>query len=95
MSRTIIWSNFSAGVGEIQQVARKEQSEILRSRQYNREFSNFMIDNDEKLELMTRIFVRSRFMDVLGGKLERDLLEGLKTVFFDIVYPTPPEEMND
>jgi 16S rRNA G966 N2-methylase RsmD len=36
------------------------------------------------------MMVRSRFMEVLNGKLEKGLLEQLKNVFFEVVYLTPP-----
>ena len=40
--------------------------------------------------MITRVMVKARFSDILGGKVEGDLLFGLKKVFFDVTYPTPP-----
>jgi dephospho-CoA kinase len=71
----IIYSDFSAGVDEIEQLAQKQQLEILRSGQYNREeLRNPIFEDGEKIELLTRIMVRSRFIEVLCGKLEQSLL---------------------
>jgi hypothetical protein len=54
---------------------------------------NLILDEDEKIELLTRMMVRSRFMEVLNGKLEKGLLEQLKNVFFEVVYLTPPYDV--
>jgi hypothetical protein len=86
-------SDFSAGVDLIEQIAQKQQLGILRSDRYNQELGNLILEDDEKIELLTRVMVRSRFMEVLIGKLERSLLERLRNVFFEIVYPTPPQDI--
>ena len=86
-------SDFSAGVDLIEQLAQKQQLGILRSDRYNQELGNLILEDDEKIELLTRVMVRSRFMEVLNGKLERSLLELLRNVFFEIVYPTPPQDI--
>jgi hypothetical protein len=80
-------------VDEIEQLARKQQLEILRSDLHNQAFRNPFFEDGEKIELLTRIMVRSRFMEALKGKLERSLLKVLKKVFFEIVYPTPTQDM--
>jgi hypothetical protein len=54
---------------------------------------NLILEEDEKIELLTRMMVRSRFMEVLNGKLEKGLLEQLKNVFFEVAYPTPPYDL--
>lgn len=88
----IIYSNFPAGVDEIEQLARKEQLEILKRDLHNREeLRNPIFDDGENIEFLTRIAVRSRFMEVLSGKLDQALLKALKNMFFDIVYPIPTQ----
>ncbi|KAK3985487.1 hypothetical protein QBC44DRAFT_156726 [Cladorrhinum sp. PSN332] len=45
-------------------------------------------------ELMVRREIRTQFTRILGpgGKLEDPLLNELKTVLFDVAYPTPPDD---
>jgi hypothetical protein len=93
LSRATIYSNFSPGIDEIEQLAQKQQLGILRSGRYNRELGNLILEDGQKIELLTRVMVRSMFTEVLSGKLERHLLERWKHVFFEIVYPTPPQDM--
>jgi len=68
--------------------------EILRRGLYNREeLESPFLKVEEKIELLNRIMVRSRFMEVLSGKLEPPFLKALENVFFEIVYPTPTQDM--
>jgi hypothetical protein len=90
MSKTIICSNFSAGVDEIEQLAQQQLLRIFRSGQYNQRFGNLILGDEKKIELLIRIMVRSKFREVLSEKLERSLLDVLETVFFENLYPTPP-----
>lgn len=78
------------GIVEVEQLARKQQLEILRSGQHTRDIFGFAFTEEgENVELLTRTRVRSHFLDVLSGRLELSLAEPLKDVFFEIVYPTP------
>jgi hypothetical protein len=74
------------GITEVEQLAREQQQEVLRMGGINR--TGFPEDGGE-LELIVRAGVRSKFLDVLSGRLSPWLLEELKNVFFEIVYPTP------
>jgi len=72
------------------------QLEILRNNLHNMEREGqgvrviSVLDDGEKIELMTRYLVRGRFIAALKGKLKMPLLKELKEVFFGLVYPTPP-----
>ena len=90
MSRTSTYSDCLVGIGEIERLAQTQQLEILRSDRHSQVFGNLILEDSEKIELLTRVMVRSRFIEVLSGRLERSLLELLKDVFFNIVYLTPP-----
>jgi hypothetical protein len=80
----------SAGINEIEQLARNQQLEVLKEGVQNREASRYSIlEEGEKIELLTRIRIRSKFVKALNGKLELSLLKALKEVFFEIVFPTP------
>jgi len=81
------------GVYEIEQLAQNKRLKILQGGRSYQELGNLILEEDEKIELLTRIMVRSRFMEVLNGKLEKGLLEQLKNVFFEVVYPTPPYDV--
>jgi len=48
-----------------------------------------ILKDGERIELITRIRVRSNFTKALRGKLELPLLKALKDVFFETIYPTP------
>jgi len=79
-----------AGIDEIEKLAQNQQLEVLRRGQQGREaFGSPVLEDGEKIELLTRIGVRARFVDALRGKLEPSLLEALKDVFFTHVFPTP------
>jgi hypothetical protein len=85
-----IYSNLLAGIDEIEQLARNQQLEVLKEGVQNREASGYSIlEEGEKIELLTRIRVRSKFVKALSGKLKLSLLKALKEVFFEIVFPTP------
>lgn len=43
-----------------------------------------MFDEGEKIELLTRMMVRERFLKETSG------LQGIYTVLFETAYPTPP-----
>ncbi|KAL6815959.1 hypothetical protein GGI42DRAFT_312696 [Trichoderma sp. SZMC 28013] len=45
---------------------------------------------EEYLELMVRVHVRSKFRVAMGGKVEDSLLLELEDVFFRLTFPTPP-----
>lgn len=80
------------GIIEIEELARKQQLEILKNDLHNQAFKTPFFDDGERIELLTRIMVRAKFMDALKGKLELPLLKTLKNVFFEIAYPTPKQD---
>lgn len=78
-----------AGIDEIEQLARDQQLEILKEGVQDREAGSSILKEEERIELITRIRVRSKFVKALSGKLEVSLLKDLKEAFFGIVFPTP------
>jgi len=50
-----------------------------------------LLDESDRIELLTRIMVRERFVAALEGRIICDeTLLKLKDVFFRYAYPTPP-----
>lgn len=86
--RGVLNSNPPVGVNEIETCALEQELETHRYNLYVGELESLILNNEEKIELLARAVVRSKFMAVLKGKLERPLLEALKSVFFEIVYLT-------
>ncbi|KAK3379138.1 hypothetical protein B0T24DRAFT_716765 [Lasiosphaeria ovina] len=89
----------SSSIPDIEKLARQAQVEVLRSGRHLlvddidiKAGERPLIEEGERIELLTRILVKSRFRHALKGKLEEDLLEKLHSVFFDILYPTPPRD---
>ncbi|OBT72777.1 hypothetical protein VF21_08641 [Pseudogymnoascus sp. 05NY08] len=80
-------------IDEIEQLARNQHLEIPRRGLYSQKLENPFFNGNEKIELLTRITVRSKFIEALSGKLEQSLLKDLKRVFFEILYPTPTLDM--
>jgi hypothetical protein len=84
------YSNSPAGIDKIEQLAQNQQLGVLKEGIRNREASGYSIlEEGEKIELLTRIRVRAKFVKALSGKLAPSLLKDLKEVFFEIVFPTP------
>jgi len=79
----------SAGIDEIEQLARNQQLEVLKEGVQNQRLGYSILGEGEIIELLTRVRVRSKFVKTLRGKLELSLLKALKEVFFEIIFPTP------
>lgn len=72
---------------------RNQHLEVPRRGLYSQKLENFFFEDNEKIELLTKIMVRSKFIEALSGKLEQSLLKDLKSVFFEILYPAPRLDM--
>ncbi|RYC54612.1 hypothetical protein CHU98_g11597 [Xylaria longipes] len=48
------------------------------------------IDDDQKIELLTRVMVKPKFRAALVGRVEAGLLQELEDILFKTSYPTPP-----
>jgi len=79
----------SAGIDEIEQLARNQQLEVLKEGVQNQGLGYSILEEGEIIELLTRVRVRSKFVKILRGKLELSLLKALKEVFFEIIFPAP------
>ncbi|GAB1319254.1 hypothetical protein MFIFM68171_09464 [Madurella fahalii] len=79
------------GIDEIRQLACQTQLEILRTGQHKSpRLLASILDEGQRVELITRVVVRERFMDALKGRLKEPKLSELKKVIFETTYPTPP-----
>ena len=71
----------------------REQGRLIVERQLHRDtgFDNPFYDDEDKIEVLTRIKVRPKFTGALGtSKVDAPLLKKMAAVFFSITYPTPP-----
>lgn len=48
------------------------------------------LEEEDKIELVTRMCVKAKFRDVLRDEIDASLLTELEEVFFDLTFPTPP-----
>ncbi|KAK3352524.1 hypothetical protein B0T25DRAFT_187195 [Lasiosphaeria hispida] len=80
------------GILEIESLARQVQRDILKNKLHEQIGIKVrsLFEEGQVIELMTRAFVRPKFMAALEGKLEKLLLRDLKKVFFELAFPTPP-----
>jgi hypothetical protein len=82
----------------VEDLARQAQRRILRENIHNddRLASSVMafLEDDNRIELLTRALVRVDFVSALEGKVERPLLHQLENVMFDLAYPTPPRDQH-
>ena len=53
-------------------------------------FDSTPFTEDQVIEVVTRMKVRGKFIQVLEGKMKPMKLAELKRVFFEFTYPTPP-----
>ncbi len=82
------------GIQEVQDLARESQLEIIRTGLHNMNEQIGAIGcfaEGDRIELLTRVMVRSQFLRAIKGKLDASLAERLKEVMFEFAYPTPPE----
>lgn len=52
------------------------------------EYSNHFLTKEENLEMFVRILVRAEIDKLLDGKLPVPMIQELKGVLFEFVYPT-------
>ena len=48
------------------------------------------LDDEQKVEVLTRMAVRMVFKEALGASAPGPVLDELMGVFFEVTYPTPP-----
>ena len=67
------------------------ESSILSTNTHKRlEYDDPGFNEDDKVELLTRVMVKRKFKKALSDRLEEGLAEQLKAVLFKYTYPTPP-----
>ncbi|PTB55470.1 hypothetical protein M431DRAFT_140691 [Trichoderma harzianum CBS 226.95] len=78
------------GIPDVELLARREEeglrTEGIRGGLFHLPFAS----EEEHLELMVRVHVRSNFKVAMGGKAEDGLLRELEDIFFRLTFPTPP-----
>ncbi|KKP07751.1 hypothetical protein THAR02_00139 [Trichoderma harzianum] len=78
------------GIPDVELLAKREEeglrTEGIRGGLFHLPFAS----EEEHLELMVRVHVRSKFQVAMGGKAEDGLLRELEDVFFRLTFPTPP-----
>ncbi|KXX73349.1 hypothetical protein MMYC01_209589 [Madurella mycetomatis] len=81
----------NCGIDCVRQLACQTQLDILRTGQHKSPSPlSSILDEGERVELITRVVVRERFTDLLKGRLKEPKLSEFKKVLFEITYPTPP-----
>ncbi|KAI1773333.1 hypothetical protein F4818DRAFT_423952 [Hypoxylon cercidicola] len=79
------------GIAEIEELARTQEQIILDQGLYRRkEFDNDFFEDDEKIEVLTRVMVRPQCQKALRGRMEDGLMGKFEKVMFEVTYPTPP-----
>lgn len=80
----------SCGIYEIEQLARNQELEVLKEGVQSQESpGHSILEESEKVEFVTRMRVRSKFVKALSGNIDLSLMNDLKRVFFEILFPTP------
>ena len=52
------------------------------------QWSNPIWTEDENIEILTRVYVRKDFEELLGKQLPSVVLQELKDIMFTLIYPT-------
>ncbi|KAJ2985272.1 hypothetical protein NUW58_g5626 [Xylaria curta] len=79
------------GIAEIERLALSQE---LKIRQQNlnkiKGLPYPFIDDDQKIELLTRVMAKPMFREALEGTVEATMLDKLEDVIFKTSYPSPP-----
>jgi hypothetical protein len=78
------------GIPEVEDLAQEAQIEIQRKGRYNLARDIGMYHEGERVELLSRMMVRERFMDAVRGRWEPSVVRDVVEVLFETAYPTPP-----
>ncbi|KAJ4862148.1 hypothetical protein T069G_03102 [Trichoderma breve] len=78
------------GIPEVELLAQQEEESLRTEGTRGGLFHLPFASEEEQLELMVRVHVRSNFQVAMGGKAEDGLLRELEDVFFRLTFPTPP-----
>lgn len=81
-----------AGIPEIEWLATEQEKLIIeRGLHLETGFDNPFYDEEDTIEVLTRVRARPKFREAIGaGKVDGPLLKKMATAFFDFTYPTPP-----
>lgn len=77
------------GLKKIERLAERESRLLLKHGLRSHEVDLPYIDDELRLELMTRVRVKPKFRAALSGEFEHDVLNELEDVFFGLTFPTP------
>jgi len=98
LSKQAIGSSLTRiGIPEVEYLAREAQfliitTDVHNDSEYARSPSFRLLKDGEKVELMTRAFVREQFGETMKGVVEGPEAVPLRDVLFNFAYPTPPLE---
>jgi len=51
-----------------------------------------LLEDEDKVELLTRAFVKEQFVEAMKGRLGGPEAVPLRAILFGFAYPTPPSE---
>jgi hypothetical protein len=85
------------GIPEVEALALEAQLQILTTDLLNstagHESTSFgILEDEQKVELLTRAFVKARFVEAMEGRVEGPEALRLRDILFNFAYPTPPAE---
>ncbi|KAI1394499.1 hypothetical protein F4819DRAFT_507580 [Hypoxylon fuscum] len=80
------------GIHEVERLALSQEKLLLEQGLHGmREFNYYaFFDDDEKVEILTRVMARPLFQGALKDKMKASLLGKFEKVLFEVAYPTPP-----
>ena len=90
-------TKITLGIPEVEGLAREVQLQILRMGLHNnaeaaRSVAFRLLEDEEKVELLTRAFVKAQFVEGMKERVGEPEAVALAAVLFDFAYPTPPPE---
>ncbi|KAI1759861.1 hypothetical protein GGR53DRAFT_523522 [Hypoxylon sp. FL1150] len=79
------------GIAVIDELALTQEKLIRNQGLHNRrEFHNPFFEDEEKIEVLTRVMARAQSQEVLRNRMEAGLAKRFEQVLFKITYPAPP-----
>ncbi|KAK5657174.1 hypothetical protein OQA88_3231 [Cercophora sp. LCS_1] len=83
------------GIPEVGDLAREAQPQILRTKLHNhtgsaRSAAFSMLEDQDKVELLTRAYVKAEFVETMKGRVRGPEAVLLRDILFDFAYPAPP-----
>lgn len=77
----------STGFDKLQESAKLVKIWLKVTQNYEK-WSNQIWEDNQNIEMLTRVYVRNDFEKLLGDQLPRETLRELKDIVFNIIYST-------